>query len=133
MSAALGPGRSRASNSRLKLSIVTTLYNSSGTIEEFYRRAVAAAEAIGGKFKIVMVDEGSPDDSLSLTCRIAQQDERVRVIELSRNFGHHKALMTGLDYARGELLSSLTAILFAFDIVVACRCTASGSHRRFAR
>ena len=103
MSAAPRPGESRGSDPALKLSIVTTLYNSSQTIDDFYRRAVAAAEPVCGDFEIVMVDDGSPDDSLALACRIAQQDERVRVVELSRNFGHHKALMTGLDCARGDL------------------------------
>src|SRR5688572_5559182 len=87
----------------MKLSIVTTLYKSSSTVEEFYHRAVAAAEMVTPDFEIVMVDDGCPDDSLAIACRIAQQDDRVRVIELSRNFGHHKALMTGLDHAEGDL------------------------------
>ena len=87
----------------MNLSIVTTLYKSSATVEEFYRRAVAAAETLTRDFEIVMVDDGSPDNSLAIACEIAQRDERVRVVELSRNFGHHKALMTGLEHAEGEL------------------------------
>src|SRR5687768_15417115 len=87
----------------MQLSIVTTLYNSSKTVEEFYRRSVAAAEGVTDQFEIVMVDDGSPDDSLVVACRIAAKDPRVRVVELSRNFGHHKALMTGLEFARGDL------------------------------
>lgn len=87
----------------MKLSIVTTLYQSAGTLEEFYRRAAAAAEAVTDDFEIVMVDDGSPDNSLAIACRLAEQDGRVRVVELSRNFGHHKALMTGLDHAEGDL------------------------------
>jgi putative glycosyltransferase len=103
MSAAVGPGRLRASDPAPKLSIVTTLYNSAPTVAEFYRRSVAAAEAVCDDFEIVMVDDGSPDESLAVACRIARQDDRVRVIELSRNFGHHKAMMTGLDHARGDM------------------------------
>ena len=87
----------------MKISLVTTLYNSAAAVEAFYRRAVAAAEAVTRKFEIVMVDDGSPDDSLDIACRLAEQDDRVRVVELSRNFGHHKALMTGLEYAEGDL------------------------------
>ena len=87
----------------MKLSIVTTLYKSSATIEEFYRRAVMAAEAVTSDFEIVVVDDGSPDDSLNKGCRLAERDSRVRIIQLSRNFGHHKALMTGLEYAKGDL------------------------------
>lgn len=87
----------------MKLSIVTTLYNSSSTVDEFCRRTVNAAEAVTQDFEIVLVDDGSPDDSLDIACQLAKEDSRVRVVELSRNFGHHKALMTGLDHADGDL------------------------------
>jgi|SRR5215813_2808813 len=86
----------------MKISIVTTLYKSARHLEVFYRRAVAAAEAVTDDFEIVMVDDGSPDDSLAVACLLANKDHRIRVVELSRNFGHHKALMTGLDYAEGD-------------------------------
>jgi putative glycosyltransferase len=87
----------------MRLSIVTTLFNSSQTVEAFYRRAVAAAESAFDDFEIIMVDDGSPDDSLAIACRLADEDGRLCVIELSRNFGHHRALMTGLEYADGDL------------------------------
>ena len=87
----------------MKLSIVTTLYKSAPYIEEFHRRASAAARGITDDYEVVMVDDGSPDDSLAIACAIAKADSHVRVVELSRNFGHHKALMTGLDHSRGEL------------------------------
>ena len=87
----------------MKLSIVTTLYKSAPYIEEFHRRASAAARGITEDYEVIMVDDGSPDDSLAIACAIAKTDSRVRVVELSRNFGHHKALMTGLDHARGDL------------------------------
>jgi len=87
----------------MKISIVTTLYKSAPYVEEFYRRAKEATQRITDDFEIVMVDDGSPDNSLDLACAIARDDSRVRVVELSRNFGHHKALMAGLDHAGGEL------------------------------
>jgi putative glycosyltransferase len=87
----------------MKLSIVTTLYNSSRTIEEFYCRMVTAAATLTADFEIIMVNDGSLDNSLEIACALAKKDDRVWVIELSRNFGHHKALMTGLNHARGEL------------------------------
>ena len=62
-----------------------------------------AARHITDDYEIVMVDDGSPDNSLEIACTIARGDKHVRVVELSRNFGHHKAMMTGLDYADGEL------------------------------
>jgi putative glycosyltransferase len=87
----------------MKLSIVTTLYKSTPYVEEFHRRASEAAQRITDDYEIVMVDDGSPDNSLDIACKLAQQDAHIRVIELSRNFGHHKAMMTGLSYANGEL------------------------------
>ena len=47
-----------------------------------------------------MVNDGSPDDSLQIAIELHRRDHRVRIVDLSRNFGHHKALMTGLAHAR---------------------------------
>jgi putative glycosyltransferase len=86
------------------LSIVTTLYYSAPHLEEFYRRACAAAETITTDFEIVFVHDGSPDDSLRMALELFERDSRVRVVDLARNFGHHKAMMTGLRHARGKLV-----------------------------
>ena len=88
----------------MTLSIVTTLYQSAAHVEAFHRRASAAAAAVAGDYEIVMVDDGSPDDSLARARALVDADPRVRVVELSRNFGHHRAMMTGLDHARGEVV-----------------------------
>jgi putative glycosyltransferase len=87
----------------MKLSIVTTLYKSAAHVEEFYRRASAAAAAVTEDYEIVMVDDGSPDDSLDIAIGLHEHDARVRILSLSRNFGHNKAMMAGLGYARGDL------------------------------
>jgi putative glycosyltransferase len=86
----------------MKLSIVTTLYRSAPFIEEFVRRVNAEAKKITDDYEIIMVDDGSPDNSLLLALDIQKVDTHIHIIELSRNFGHHKAMMAGLDYARGE-------------------------------
>lgn len=88
----------------MKLSVVTTLYNSRSTIEEFLRRASAAAAQVAQDYEIIVVDDGSPDNSLALTLAVAERNPRLKVVELSRNFGHHKALMTGLMHAEGEFV-----------------------------
>jgi len=89
----------------MKLSIVATLYQSAPYINEFYARASAAAkELVGGEFEIVLVNDGSPDNSLDLAIKLTEQDSRVVVVDLSRNFSHHKAMMTGLAHAKGELV-----------------------------
>jgi putative glycosyltransferase len=88
----------------VRLSIVTTLYQSAPTIDEFYRRALAAAELITDNIELIMVNDGSPDDSLVRALALHKADPRVVVIDLARNFGHHKALMTGLAHATGDLV-----------------------------
>lgn len=87
----------------MKLSIVATLYRSAPYIAEFHRRCTEAARALAGDdYEIVLVNDGSPDDSLEMAVRLTASDPRVVVVDLSRNFGHHKAMMTGLEHARGE-------------------------------
>jgi putative glycosyltransferase len=87
----------------MKLSIVATLYQSAPYIDEFHKRACAAArQLVGEDFEILLVNDGSPDNSLDLAIRLTEQDSHVVVVDLSRNFGHHKAMMTGLAHAKGE-------------------------------
>ncbi len=88
----------------MKLSIVTTLYQSAPFIQEFVRRIRAEAEKITHDYEIVMVDDGSPDNSLDTALKLGESDPHLRIIELSRNFGHHKAMMTGLESAQGDLV-----------------------------
>lgn len=89
----------------MKLSIVATLYQSAQYINDFYARASdAATQLVGEEFEIVLVNDGSPDSSLELAIKLTEQDPRVTVVDLSRNFGHHKAMMTGLAHASGELI-----------------------------
>lgn len=87
----------------MKLSIVATLYQSAPYIHEFYERSCRAARALVGEdFEIILVNDGSPDNSVDLAVELHKQDARVVVVDLSRNFGHHKAMMTGLAQASGE-------------------------------
>lgn len=93
------------------LSIVTTLYYSAPYIPEFYQRVSTEAQKLTDDYEIVFVNDGSPDDSLDIAVKLHQEDGRIRVIDLSRNFGHHKAIMTGLSYARGKLIFLLDSDL----------------------
>ena len=88
----------------MTLSVVSTLYRSAPSLEEFYGRVKQAAEALTKDYEIVLVNDGSPDDSLALALALYERDARVRVVDLSRNFGHHKAIMTGLAHARGDMV-----------------------------
>lgn len=88
----------------MRLSIVTTMYYSAPYLEEFYTRICACAEKITNEYEIIFVNDGSPDNSLDIAVSLHENDSKVRVIDLSRNFGHHKAIMTGLAHARGDLV-----------------------------
>ena len=87
----------------MKLSIVATLYQSAPHIIEFHQRAsIAASQLVGEDYEIVLVNDGSPDNSLNLAVQLTESDGHVVVVDLSRNFGHHKAMMTGLMNSKGE-------------------------------
>jgi putative glycosyltransferase len=95
----------------MTLSIVTTLYESAPYLAEFHVRVCNTAEKITRDYEIILVNDGSPDNSLDVARSIHLKDNRVRVIDLSRNFGHHKAMMTGLAHARGDLVFLLDSDL----------------------
>lgn len=95
----------------MDLSIVTTLYCSAPYLEEFYTRACAVAERITSSFEIIFVNDGSPDNSLEIALSLYSKDHRLKIVDLSRNFGHHKAIMTGLAHARGNLVFLLDSDL----------------------
>jgi putative glycosyltransferase len=87
----------------IKLSIVATLYQSAPYIAEFHQRAsTIAKQLVGEDYEIVLVNDDSPDDSLNIAVQLTESDSRVVVVDLSRNFGHHKAMMAGLEHATGE-------------------------------
>jgi putative glycosyltransferase len=86
----------------MRLSVVTTLYLSSPYINEFHRRISAEISKLSVDYEIIMVNDGSPGDSLAVACALCKTDPHLKVVSLSRNFGHHRAMMTGLEYAVGD-------------------------------
>lgn len=89
----------------MKLSIVATLYQSAPYVAEFCQRAAVAAQSlVGDDYEIVLVNDGSPDNSLDIAVQLCEHDSHMVVVDLSRNFGHHKAMMTGLSHAKGDLI-----------------------------
>jgi putative glycosyltransferase len=88
----------------MTLSVVTTLYASEATVEEFHRRMARAAEQVTPQVEFVYVNDGSPDGSLERVLELRREDARIAVIDLARNFGHHPALLAGLKAASGEFV-----------------------------
>ncbi|MBV8986967.1 MAG: glycosyltransferase family 2 protein [Solirubrobacterales bacterium] len=91
------------------LSVVAPVYNEQELLEDFYARVCSALEGL--RFELVLVDDGSSDQTPELLARLADNDPRVRVVFLSRNFGHQTALTAGLDHARGDAVVMLDADL----------------------
>jgi putative glycosyltransferase len=95
----------------MKLSVVATLYKSAPYIEEFCQRITRVVAAAYDDYEIVLVNDGSPDNSLEMAAEISRTDKHVVVIDLSRNFGHHKAMLAGLGYATGDRIFLLDSDL----------------------
>ncbi len=100
--AAEGPVAPRAALAPA-LSLVSTLYRSRPFLQAFIDESIAALQASGApSWEIVLVNDGSPDDSLAYALQRRASEPRIVVVDLSRNFGHHAAMQAGLSHARGE-------------------------------
>jgi polyisoprenyl-phosphate glycosyltransferase len=90
-------------NSEFRLSLAIPLHNEESVLPELLRRTRTVLDQIaGGPHEIVFVDDGSTDRTFSLLEEAALRDSRIRVISLSRNFGHQAALTAALDYVSGD-------------------------------
>lgn len=88
----------------MNLSIVTSLYGSEATVDAFHERMAQAADGVAAQVEFVYVNDGSPDHSLERVLALRDRDARIVVVDLSRNFGHHPALMTGIEAASGDFI-----------------------------
>jgi dolichol-phosphate mannosyltransferase len=85
------------------VSIVTPVLNEQECLDAFYRRTTAVLAASGlDDYEIVLIDDGSTDRTPAILADLAQADPRVKVITLSRRFGHHPAVFAGLEFASGD-------------------------------
>jgi polyisoprenyl-phosphate glycosyltransferase len=91
------------------VSIVAPVYNEDQLVDEFHRRVCSALDGL--PFELVLVDDGSTDGTPLLLNQLADRDPRVKVVSLSRNFGHQTALTAGLDHASGDAVVMLDADL----------------------
>ena len=83
-------------------SIIAPIFNESGNIQELYRRLRDVLDSTGESWEIILVDDGSTDDSADLIRHYAEEDARVKPVIFARNFGHQIAVTAGLDYSLGD-------------------------------
>jgi len=86
----------------IHISIVIPVYGCATCLEKLYTRLVGTLTKITNNFEIIMVNDTSPDDAWQTIKSLAQKDSRVKGINFSRNFGQHRAITAGLDYAQGD-------------------------------
>lgn len=98
--------------SRELISLIVPILNESKVIGEFYKRATDVLRSLDGMdYEILFVDDGSRDDSYRQLSELASDDIHVRVVKLSRNFGHQIAITAGLDYSHGDCIVVIDADL----------------------
>ena len=83
------------------ISVVIPLHNEEPVIPQLLERTLAAARGWNEDFELVLVDDGSRDRSLELIMDVARHEPRIRIVKLSRNFGHQAAISAGIHQARG--------------------------------
>jgi dolichol-phosphate mannosyltransferase len=83
----------------MKLAVVIPVFNEEAVLPEFYRRLTGALRDSPDAWEFLFIDDGSTDGSLELLRGLAVQDARVRVLSLTRNFGHQAAISAGLNHA----------------------------------
>jgi glycosyltransferase, group 2 family len=94
-----------------KISIVVSVFNEEEVLFEFYRETIKVLLLIDNPYEIIFVNDGSTDGSRSVLFKLAKDDENVKIIHFSRNFGHEAAMLAGIDYASGDYIVCMDADL----------------------
>lgn len=88
-------------------SLVIPIYNEESIVDELMRRTKSALESFIDDYEIIIVDDGSTDDSLRELLEWHKSDKRIKVLSLSKNFGHQAAYTAGLEYAKGDIVAMM--------------------------
>lgn len=94
-----------------KISIIVSVYNEEEVLFEFYRETIKVLLLIDNPYEIIFVNDGSVDGSRGILFKIVKDDENVKVVHFSRNFGHEAAMIAGIDNASGDYLVCMDADL----------------------
>lgn len=106
--------RRRPESSRrfvLRYSIVVPVYGEQEVLPELHRQLTSLLDRLDGDAEVILVDDGSRDNSLALLLEMHRRDERFKVVQLARNFGHQIAITVGMDVAQGDAVVVMDADL----------------------
>lgn len=95
----------------MQLSVIAPVYNNAGTLEELVRRLNETLAGLEGGFEIILINDGSRDNSWSLIQSLCVRHSHVVGLNFARNFGQHAGIKAGLHYARGEKVVLMDADL----------------------
>lgn len=93
------------------VSIVVPVYNEAGNLVPLYEAVVAQMAEVALPFEFIFVNDGSHDDSMAVLRQLNERDPRVRVVSLSRNFGHQNCVSAGIEHAPGDAVIVMDADL----------------------
>jgi polyisoprenyl-phosphate glycosyltransferase len=89
------------------LSLVIPIFNEELLLDELVKRTISAVESFTEDYEIIFVDDGSSDNSLDKLISFRKESKKIKVLALSRNFGHQAAFTAGLVYAKGEIVAMM--------------------------
>lgn len=89
------------------LSLVIPILNEEKVIDELVKRTAASIESFTGDYEVIFVDDGSIDNSLVMLLGYQKENFRLKVLSLSKNFGHQAAYTAGLEYAKGDIVAMM--------------------------
>ena len=84
------------------ISVVVPIFNEEENLPELVQRTTAALDSTGDSWELICVNDGSRDRSLAMLREMNQRDPRIKIVNLSRNFGHQPAVTAGIHHARGD-------------------------------
>jgi dolichol-phosphate mannosyltransferase len=89
------------------LSVVIPIYNEEPLLAELVKRTIGAIESFIDDYEVIFVDDGSSDNTLQKLLDFRQENMKLKILSLSRNFGHQAAFTAGLKYAKGDLVAMM--------------------------
>ncbi|MFC2061936.1 glycosyltransferase family 2 protein [Elusimicrobiota bacterium] len=91
----------------MNISVVIPVYNEEANIEPLYKRLTGVLEQLQGEYEILVIDDGSKDNTNDILRRLAEKDKKLKVIKFSRNYGQTAALQAGFKTSSGEIIVTM--------------------------